>query len=147
MDRCFPIDLCSHGANMISAKTNIKMEPKRVERAIEKGAFKNWGHAAAGIRKTAANSLTRVAGPRASRPGSPPHTHKGVFLKRSIRFSVNKTGAVIGPRFSVVGTIGSTHEFGGSIKNARYPVRQFMAPALIANLPRIKKRWKGSIGG
>lgn len=119
-------------------------QTSRVMAAAEKAAFRNFGHAAAAIRKSARESLVKAEGP--SEPGSPPHTHRGQFLKRAILFAADKEGAVIGPRESVVGQAGSAHELGGEYKGQQFPQRPFMVPALTANLDRFAQEWAGSIG-
>ena len=122
---------------------------KNVIKAVDKAAYKNFGHAAASISKYAKASLIRVAAPVPSAPGRPPHTHKGVYLRRAIRWrrlDGNK-GAVIGPQANFVGLAGAVHEHGRRYKGARYPQRPFMEPALQANLKRFQRGWKGSIGG
>ena len=131
------------------AKITYKDESRKVVKAVDKATFTNMFHAAASIRKTAAASLIRVASDRASNPGKPPHTHKGVFLRRAWRFAVNKEKktAVIGPRFSAVGDVGNTHEFGGKRGYGIYPKRPTALPALQSNLRRIANQWKGSVGG
>lgn len=115
-----------------------------VAKAAEKAAFKNFGHAAARIRKDAAESIQRSA--QASMPGAPPHTRRG-HLKRAFRFDRTKDDAVIGPRGSIVGESASAHEFGGQYKGQQFPERPFMGPALEKNLPRFADDWAGSLGG
>lgn len=131
---------------MIGAQTKVTRHTGRVDNAVKKASFRNFGHAAASIRKDAAASLQRVASDDPSPPGQPPHTHKGVFLKRALRYHVDPFSAVIGPRESVVGKAASAHEHGGRYKGAEYPQRPFMFPALQRAIPRIGNRWRGSIG-
>ncbi len=118
-----------------------------VVKAAKKAAFRNFGHAAASIRKTASRKIKKRKG--AAKPGSPPHTHKRIFLRRALRFAVFRdgTGAVIGPRHSLVGRSARAHEFGGDYEGAVYPARPFMGPSLEENLNRFANEWKGSIGG
>lgn len=120
-------------------------QTKRVEDAAEKAAFRNLGHAAATIRKTASESIQVAEGP--SEPGTPPHTRRRQ-LKRAIKFDVGKSSetAVIGPEVSVVGEAGAVHEFGGEFRSQDYPARPFMEPALDNNLDRFASEWTGSIG-
>jgi len=124
----------------------VKIENKldRVAKAAETGEFRSFARAAFAIRQTAVESIERAAGPSA--PGEPPHTHRRMFLRRAIRYAANREGAVIGPRFSVVGTAGEAHEFGGEYRGNKYPARPFMFPALQANLDRFAGAWAGSIG-
>jgi len=133
----------------------------RVTGPADRAIVSNLSHAAALIRKRELESIIEAEGP--SRPGTPPHTHspgivktgkrkgqrrQGV-LQKAIVFVVDKAKqeAVIGPRFSVAGTSGSAHEFGGQYKKQVYPERPFAAPALEQNLDRFAGKFAGSIGG
>lgn len=117
---------------------------KRVKDAADKAAFRNFGHAAASIAKDAKSTVEQAEGP--SPPGTPPHTHKGKFLSRAIRYAADKDGAVIGPMASVVGEIGQVMEFGGEFRGHDYDARPFMEPALDRGAPRFADEWEGSIG-
>ena len=128
---------------MIGLDIKIDFTPKAVTDAADKAAFKHFGHAAARIRKDAVASIQ--TSPNPSPPGSPPHTRRQQ-LPRAIAFDATKTGAVIGPRFSVVGDAGHAHEFGGMFRGENYPERPYMAPALEQNLERFAGEWQGSIG-
>ena len=119
-------------------------ETKRVEKASEKAAFRNFGHAAARIRKDAIASIEKVEGP--SEPGTPVHTHSGATAKRAIAFDATKEDAVIGPRESIVGEAMAAHEFGEEFRGQDYPERATMGPALDENLTRFAQDWEGSIG-
>ena len=118
---------------------------KRVQDAADRSTFRNLGHAAASIRKTAIESIIVAEGP--SEPGTPPHTRRRQ-LKRAIKFDHDKASqtAVIGPEASIVGEAGAAHEFGGEFRGAEYPERAFMEPALEANVDRFAEEWGGSIG-
>jgi len=128
----------------------------KVAEAVEKAAFRNVGHAAAAIRKDAIESIKPAEG--ASEPGTPPHTHtsgvtkKGKLrrgeLQRAIVFAHNReeNEALVGPRFSVVGTSGAAHEFGGEYLGQDYPERPFMSPALENNIDRFGGSFEASIG-
>jgi hypothetical protein len=128
---------------MMDAKVTYIDERNRVTDAVDRAAFKNFGHAAARIRKDAIESI--VVSPVASTPGTPPHTRRKQ-LTNAIVFDANKDGAVIGPRFSRVGDAGAAHEFGGEFRGQLYPERQFMLPALESNLDRFADEWRGSVG-
>ena len=129
---------------------------KQVTQAADKATFKNLGHAASSIRKSAIESIKPEEGPSA--PGTPPHTHtqrvtkKGKVAKghlpRAIVYDVDKARqeAVIGPRASVVGESGAAHELGEEFHGDDYPERPFMGPALEANAPRFADEYAGSIG-
>ncbi len=129
---------------MIGFDVKIKDDTKKIEKAVEKAAFKNFGHAAARISKDMKESLVTATGP--SPPGSPPHTHRGAHLRRAVRFAADDYGAVIGPMESIVGEAGAAHEHGGEFRGANYPERPFAEPALMKNIDRIAGDWKGSIG-
>jgi phage gpG-like protein len=129
---------------MIGLKVRTTDNTKAVHKAVDKAAFKNFNHAAASISKDVKSTLEKADG--ASEPGQPPHTHKGIYLRRAIRFASDKEGAVIGPMASVVDQAGAVHEFGGDYKGNDYPERPFMYPALQRALPRFAGQWRGSIG-
>ena len=126
-----------------------------VTKEVKKAAFRNYQHAAAAIRLTAIRSIKTQVGP--SSPGSPPHTQpqppKGKrkkrrgALRKSIVYDVSSDGAIIGPRESVVGTVGELMEKGGTREGQSYDARPFMLPALEKNLSRFADSWQGSIGG
>jgi hypothetical protein len=126
---------------------NIKIEDttKNVAKAVDRASFRNVGHAAASVRKTAAASIEKSAGP--SQPGRPPHTKKG-RLKRAIRFHVDKQKqeAIVGPQASMVGEVGEALEFGKEFRGDQYEERPFMGPARDANTDRFGNSFKGSIG-
>ncbi len=131
----------------MTAKYQYIDKSRKVQKAADKAAFKNFGHAAASIRKDAAASITRSDKP--SRAGQPPHTRRGrgnAQLKRSIRFAADKEGAIIGARHSFVGESGSAHELGRSFKGDRFEERPFMGPALERSAKRMGNDWKGTIG-
>ena len=94
---------------------------------------------------TPGNPITFEAeGP--SVPGQPPHTHKGTYLRRAVRWDADKTSAVIGPMASIVDQAGAVHEFGQVRLGTDYPERPFMLPALERALPRFAGQWQGSVG-
>lgn len=139
---------------MIGTAFQFEDRTKRVTAATEKASFRNFGHAAAAIRKDAIASIQNEPG--ASEPGTPPHTHTGGItkkgkvrkgnLQRAITYDADKESAVIGPRESVVGLAGRAHELGGEFRGDEYPERPFMEPALEKNLDRFASEWAGSIG-
>jgi hypothetical protein len=131
---------------MFGLKIKTTDDTKRVAKAADKAAFKNFRHAAASISKDAKASIDKAPQGEASAPGDPPHTHKGQFIKRAIRFDGDEDGAVIGPMASVVGEVGAVHEFGEVYKGADFEERAFMGPALERAIPRIGGDWQGSIG-
>jgi hypothetical protein len=130
---------------VIGVKVTTETKPQAVTKAVEKAAFRNFGHAAARIRKDAMESIEKAEGP--SPPGTPPHTRKRQ-LPRAIVFHNDKKQqeAIIGPRYSVVGTAGQAHEFGGAYKGEQFEERAFMFPALEKNIDRFASDWAGSVG-
>lgn len=133
---------------MIAAKGHFESKAVDVRNAVKKAAFTNIGHAAASVRKAMVKGIRqRKNKDLASPPGTPVFTHGGL-AKHAIRFHVDRQReeAVIGPRFSVIGTIMRTHEFGEVEDGRDYPERPTAAPALEASLGRIAGQWQGSIG-
>jgi hypothetical protein len=127
-----------------SIKVNVTNNMPAVQKAVDKAAFRNFRHAAASISKDAKASLATAEGPSAA--GSPPHTHKGAFLRRAIRYAADGDGALIGPMASVVGQAGAAHEFGEDFRGTDYDERPFMGPALERAIPRFAGDWAGSVG-
>ena len=112
---------------MFAVQVKVEDTTKRVADAAEKAAFRNFGHAAASIRKDAIASIEKAPHGQASEPGTPPHTRRGQ-LPRAIRYDATKDGAIVGPVASLVGESGAAHEFGGTYKGQDYPERPFMEP-------------------
>lgn len=134
--------------NFLRIQIETKVEMARVVKAVEKTAFRSFAHAAASIAKDAKASLEKAPEGEPSEPGKPPHTHKGAYLRRAIRFASDKEGAVIGPMASVVGEeLGPTHELGAPRGGVDFPERPFMVPALERAIPRFAGEWKGALGG
>lgn len=129
---------------MIGVKTTAEFYAKDIERAAEKAQFNNFAHAAASISKDVKSTLEKADEPSA--PGAPPHTHRGAYLRRAVRWSADKESAVIGPQFSTVGEAGAVHEFGEEFHGTDYPERPYMQPALERAIPRFADSWAGSIG-
>lgn len=129
---------------MIGVEVKTENQSQRVADAVERAAFRNFGHAAARISKDAKESLLTAEGPSA--PGTPPHTHQGAFLRRAVRFDATKEDAVIGPMASIVGEVGRAHELGEEFRGQLFDERSFMQPALEKNLDRFASDWAGSIG-
>lgn len=130
---------------MIGFTVKTEDTTKRVADAAERAAFRNVGHAAAAIRKTAAESIIVDEGPSAE--GTPPHTRRRQ-LNRAIRFDHDRKAqsAVVGPRASIVGEAGAAHEFGESFHGQMFEERPFMGPALDENQDRFADSWAGAIG-
>jgi hypothetical protein len=130
---------------MLGLSFQFDDQTKRVANAADQATFRNLGHAAAQVRKTASESIVVAEGP--SEPGTPPHTRRKQ-LKRAIRFDVDQAAqtAVIGPMASVVGEAGAAHEHGGDFRGDEYPQRPYMGPALETNVSRFAEEWSASIG-
>jgi hypothetical protein len=129
---------------MFTTKVKIEDRTKAVKAASDKAAFRNFGHAAASIRKDVAASIE--VSPDPAPPGQPPHTRPQRGLPRSLRFDVDKEGAVIGPTLSRAGKAAAVQEFGGRYKGQEFPERPYMLPGLERNIPRFAGSWEGSIG-
>jgi len=129
---------------MITLRVQTENKLHRVQKAAERAAFRNFGHAAASLRKDAAASIE--SSPDPSQPGEPPHTRRRNYLRRAIRYAADKEGAVIGTIASILGTAGEPHEKGISYKGQDYPERPFMFPALERQVPRFAGEWRGIIG-
>lgn len=139
---------------MIGTAFQFENRTKRVNDAAERASFRNFGHAAAAIRKDAVESIKDEPGP--SEPGEAPHTHTGGVtkkgkvrmgnLQRAITYDAGKESAIIGPRESVVGLAGRAHELGEQLHGDDYPERPYMEPALELNMGRFASEWAGSIG-
>lgn len=131
----------------LEIKTRIEDRFRDIEKAERDAARGNFFGASAKVMREAKQSLERVASAEPSPEGEPPHTHVGVFLRRAIRFHADKSGGIIGPLASIVGDVGSIHEFGKRRDEAKFPPRPFMRPALERSVDRIPKQWSGTIGG
>lgn len=91
----------------------VEQEFDKVIRAAERANDWALRRAGAYVRGIAQRSIGKSKS--SSPPGKPPKTRKGM-LKRAILFAVDKKGVnvVIGPSSTIIGKIGSTHEFGGT---------------------------------
>ena len=130
---------------------------------VKKAKFRNFGHAAASIRRDAQQSIKPAPkeerrGPRtrkgkrtrrgthaAASAGQPVRTQRGAY-RRAIIYHADEHGAMIGPRFSVIGASGQAHEHGGEYMGGTYPQRAVMGPALERQAARFSETWRGSIG-
>ena len=136
--------------------TNAISQLEKVEKAQRPLTVKR---VAAYVRRVAINSMERTPGP--SKPGTPPHTHKG-RLRRSIFFAVDDNGvADVGPSWSGLQRgglppyVGRIHEYGGKVPTKRrkgatvrkYPARPFMRPALDQCRGEILDAFKAAMGG
>lgn len=131
------------GNGVVTGSVATRSDLAKVEKAAQKAMFRNLGHAAASISKSAKESIEQSSAPAPA--GHPPHTRRKL-LRKAIQFKVDPTRAVIGPRQSVAGVSGKAHEFGGRFRGDVYPERPFMAPALEKATPRFAGSFAGSIG-
>lgn len=152
---------------MLGLSVKIVEDFTKIMTASQEAAFKNFGHAAASIRKDAIASIkdaptgergrdSRGKFTKAKRidagspPGTPPYTHgkgkRGRRIKKAILYAADKEGAVIGTAYSKFGTAGSPHEHGGSYKGETFAERPFMFPALLRQAGRFAGLFAGSIG-
>lgn len=128
---------------MFGMTVRITNEVEAVRKAGREAARQSFSRTAFLIRQSAVQSVEKAEGP--SSPGSPPHTHRRMFLRRAIRYQADKEGAVIGPQFSMFGIAAQAHEFGGEFRGGQYPKRPFMGPALDKNLANFAGSFAGSI--
>ena len=122
---------------------------KRIEKAVEKGAYRSFSHAAGSIRKAARASIVRSNKP--GPPGGPVRSKRGrggglAKHKGTILYVANKEGAVIGFVASKIGQAMEAHEHGKERGGVRFPKRPTMLPALERNLARFHREWKGALG-
>jgi len=131
---------------MFGVQTRMTATPKRVDKAVGKGAYRSFSHAAPSIRKAAIKSIRgrRKPGP----PGGPIRTKPGKgggLARRAILYQADKEGAVIGPVASKMDQAMEVHEHGKRRGGVRFPKRPTMAPALGRNLARFHREWKWAI--
>ena len=126
--------------------TNVRIEfdENGMLSAMRKANAKALRRAGAYVRKTAVNAVSRSS--KASQPGTPPNTRKGL-LKRSILFGVDKErqAVVIGPAKSLIGISMIAHEFGGMYRRRKYPKRPLMGPSLLKAAPQLSRLWENAL--
>ena len=129
---------------MGKCEIRVEFDEKKVLGPVKNGNTKALTRAGAYVRKAARNAVSRSK--KASAPGSPPHTRRGL-LKRSILFGVEKQRqtVVIGPAFQFIGIAMTAHEFGGNYRRRKYPKRPLMGPSLIKTAPQLPKLWADSV--
>lgn len=152
---------------MISINVKYVDRTPQVMKAVDKGDFKSFAHAAASLRKAiiagvkvnkevlgwiTTNRLSkrgkriRARIYRPSPVGSPVYSHKSKgWVSRGVKFEANKDGAVIGFAHSVYGDVMHAHEFGDWRKGQKFDPRPTVRPALDQNINRITSYWRGSI--
>ncbi len=125
-------------------KCRIEFDDRRILIAVQRGNNIALCRAGAYIRKAARNRVS--ASEKASAPGSPPHTRKGL-LKQSLLFGVDqrRDSVVIGPAESIIGMAMVAHEFGGRYRKRRYPKRPLMGPTLGKTASKLPALWEKSV--
>ncbi len=134
------------GGVMFGLKTQIKATPKRVQKAVEKGAYRSFMHAARSIRVAARDSI--VASGKPGKPGGPIRTRRGRgggLARRSILYQADKSGAVIGFAASRIDQAMEAHEHGKRRGGVRFPKRPTVQLALQKNLARFHREWQWAI--
>jgi hypothetical protein len=131
---------------MINMKVRLKLklnEIKKIERKSRQGPLK---HIAAKIRLTAKRSIRPAPKKKKvfPKPGRPPRTRTKI-LPRSIVFSVDSEGAVIGPKRDEIAHVANLLEFGGKRRGQRFRRFPFMGPAFEKILPEVPRAWANSI--
>ncbi len=125
-------------------KVRIEFDERRILIAVQSGNNAALRRAGAYVRKAARNKVT--TSDKASPPGTPPNTRRGL-LKRALLFGVDKrrSAVVIGPAESIIGTAMTAHEFGGKYRKRRYPKRPLMGPTLERTAGKLPAMWEKSV--
>ncbi len=125
-------------------KTEVDFDSEGLTARVAKASVDILKRMGAYVRKVA-QSKVRTS-PKASTPGTPPHSRRGL-LKRAILFGLerDKKRVLIGPGFRFVGTSASAHEFGGAYKGDRYPKRPLMGPSLRESSPHLAEMWRDAV--
>ena len=125
-------------------KVRIEFDERRILVAVQSGNNTALRRSGAYVRKAAQNRVSTST--KASTPGSPPHSRRGL-LKSAILFGVEKRAhtAVIGPSENLIGTAMKAHEFGGTYRKRRYPKRPLMGPTLERTASKLPALWEKSV--
>ena len=128
----------------MSIKMRVEFDSRGLLEVVRKANYSALRRAGAYVRATARNAVSRSK--RASAPGTPPHTRRGL-LKRSLLFGVDKRklSVVIGPAKKFIGISMTAHEFGGLYRRRRYPKRPLMGPTLNKTAPQLPKLWANAV--
>jgi hypothetical protein len=141
------------GASVLDAKfKNFFFDRANVIKAMDAGTRQALIRAGSYIKTSARSSMRRRK--RASAPGQPPSAHVG--LLKTLLFFVydpSKKTVVVGPVGFKKAEAPNLNEFGGTVtrrvrgksKQAKYPARPYMAPALAKETPKLPARWSNSI--
>jgi hypothetical protein len=115
----------------------------KMQKRADRGQYRSLGHWASSLRRKARESIEKAPGP--SLPGTPPHTHRGRRLPRSILFARDPLheSYVVGASHPIMGIGAAAHEHGGRREGQTFLARPFMAPALEATIPRAPRRFAG----
>lgn len=125
-------------------KVRIEFDERKILIRINEANIVGLRRSGAYIRKAARNKVS--TSDKASVPGRPPHSRRGL-LKNALLFGVEKSAmtVAIGPAESIIGTAMYPHEFGGRYKRQRYPKRPLMGPTLEATRFKLPKLWENSV--
>ncbi len=142
---------------------NLFFDRAMVVREVGKWNAAALSKAGAFVRRRARSSLRRRK--KQSAPGMPPSVHSddAVATLKNILFAYDRSNmsVVIGPVLlnGSQGSVPALHEFGGVktlrrtfgkknprvvIRQARYPARPFMGPALAAEAPNFPSLWSST---
>jgi len=118
-------------------------ETRRVTAAAHRATLSALRKTAYAIFRDVQASIVTDSKP--SLPGEPPHSRRGL-ARRAERYDVDAAAetAVIGPRFSVIGTAMQPEEFGGKYRGDKYPQRPSIGPALQRNLDLLPAGFAGA---
>jgi hypothetical protein len=135
-----------YGTNIFEIELNVKLffDQRKILAVVSKANLVSLRRTGAYIRKAARNKVSKSD--KASMPGNPPHTRRGL-LKTSLLFGVDKRSqsVFVGPAEKFIGKAMVAHEFGGLYRNRKYPKRPLMGPTLKDTVKHIPKFWQNSI--
>ena len=125
-------------------KVRLIFNERKILAIISKANLVSLRRTGAYIRKAARHKVSQSA--KASTPGNPPNTRRGL-LKTSLLFGVDKKrqSVFVGPAEKFIGKAMVAHEFGGFYRNRKYPQRPLMGPTLKDTVKHIPKFWQNSI--
>ena len=135
-------------ADLINFETKFRTEQiKALEKRVDKGIFTTLKHTAAAIRGTARRLIFKRKGP--SPEGDPIHSPTGKAKRpAAILFSVSESedSAVVGFNARVMSDAMGAQELGGEYRDAQYPERPTMGPALEIQAVRFADNFVTSFG-
>ena len=129
---------------MVEMKVTTRLEVQKVLKIKSRRAYDTLGRAGAYTRAVMRNTIRSN---KKARPGGKPMTSPTKLARSSIVFSVNEKdeSVQIGPKYSILGRIGSVHEFGGMFRGRKYPARPFAAPTIPKVQPKLAEFWRGTV--